>query len=76
MAMEALQLKVKSLEEAKINTDNELATNEREKRRLEGEASDLKRKIKEFDDQLSDVMTAEDGEADLEGEISLDKLRL
>ena len=62
MAMEALQQKVKSLEEAKINSGNELATNDREKRRLEQEASELRRKIKEFDDQLSEVMTSEDGD--------------
>ena len=74
MAMEALQQKVKSLEEAKINNGNELATNDREKRRLEQEASELRRKIKEFDDQLSEVMTSEDG--DLEDELDQTKLRL
>ena len=74
VAMEALQQKVKSLEEAKINNGNELATNDREKRRLEQEASELRRKIKEFDDQLSEVMTSEDG--DLEDELDQTKLRL
>ena len=72
--MEALQQKVRSLEEAKINSGNELATNDREKRRLEQEAAELRRKIKEFDDQLSEVMTSEDG--DLEDELDQTKLRL
>ena len=74
MAMEALQQKVRSLEEAKINSGNELATNDREKRRLEQEAAELRRKIKEFDDQLSEVMTSEDG--DLEDELDQTKLKL
>ena len=72
--MEALQQKVRSFEEAKINSGNELATNDREKRRLEQEAAELRRKIKEFDDQLSEVMTSEDG--DLEDELDQTKLKL
>ena len=46
----------------------------REKRRLEQETSELRRKIKEFDDQLSEIMTSEDG--DLEDELDQTKLRL
>ena len=73
--MEALQQKVRSLEDAKINSANEAATNDREKRRLEAEAAELRRKIKEFEDQLSEVMTDGEGD-DLEAELDQTKVRL